>query len=77
MGNAKFIVNKVSEVVKATTDNAAFQLYNESVVKEYGNDWPLKKDTWYPINGEYGMWVIENEFPNTKGGEFINVEYIK
>ena len=76
MKSATFTVNPKLKLVKANTDNSARQLYNESVVKDYGKDWPLKKNVWYPINGFYGQWVLENEFPNFKGGEFINVVYI-
>ena len=76
MTEAIFTVDSKLKRVKANTDNSARQLYNESVVKEYGKDWPLKKNTWYPINGSYGQWVLENEFPNIKGGEVINVKYI-
>lgn len=76
MKSVKFTVNSKLKLVKANTDNSARQLYNESVVKDYGKDWPLKKNVWYPINGSYGKWVLENEFPNFKGGEFINVVYI-
>ena len=71
-----FTVNPKLKLVKANTDNSARQLYNESVVKDYGKDWPLKKNVWYPINGSYGQLVLNNEFPNFKGGEFINVVYI-
>ena len=71
-----FTVNPKLKLVKANTDNSARQLYNESVVKDYGKDWPLKKNVWYSINGSYGQWVLENEFPNFKCGEFINVVYI-
>lgn len=73
--DAKFIVDCKRNLVKATTDNAAFQLYNEGIIE----DGKHLKDTWYPINSkydEYGWWVLKNEFPNIKGGEAINVEYI-
>ncbi len=77
MTTAKFIVDGKHKRIKATTKNAAFQLYNESVVNsEDIKEWRIKKDTWYPINGSYGIWVIDNECPNFKGDEFINVEYI-
>ena len=76
MKSVAFTVNPKLKLVKANTDNSARQLYNESVVKDYGKDWPLKKNVWYPIKGSYGQWVLENEFPNFKGGEFINVVYI-
>ena len=77
MTTSKFIVDGKLKRVKATTDNAVFQLHNESIVNS--NDvkkWPMKKNIWYPINGSYGIWVINNEFPTFKGNEFINVEYI-
>ena len=78
MKSVKFTVNSILKLIKANTDNSARQLYKEGVVKDYelGKDWPLKKNVWYPINGSYGKWVLENEFPNFKGGEFINVVYI-
>ena len=78
MKSVKFTVNSKLKLIKANTDNSARQLYKEGVVKDYelGKDWPLKKNVWYPINGSYGKWVLENEFPNFKGGEFINVVYI-
>ena len=78
MKSVKFTVNSKLKLIKANTDNSARQLYKEGVVKDYelGKDWPLKKNVWYPINGSYGKWVLENEFPNFKGGEFINVAYI-
>lgn len=75
MTTSKFIVDGKLKRVKATTDNAAFQLYNESVVPNDTKK-PMKKNTWYPINGSYGKWVLDNEFPTFKGDEFINVEYI-
>ena len=77
MTTSKFIVDGKLKGVKATTDNAVFQLHNESIVNS--NDvkkWPMKKNIWYPINGSYGKWVINNEFPAFKCNEFINVEYI-
>lgn len=76
MTEAIITVNPKLKLVKANTNNSAKQLYNESVVSDYGKDWPLKKNKWYPINGSYGQWVLENEFPNTKGDEVINVKYI-
>ena len=76
MKSVKFTVNSKLKLVKANTDNSARQIYNESVVNDYGKDWALKKNVWYPIKGSYGKWVLENEFPNFKGGEFINVVYI-
>ena len=78
MNSVKSTVNSKLKLIKANTDNSARQLYKEGVVKDYelGKDWPLKKNVWYPINGSYGKWVLENEFPNFKGGEFINVVYI-
>ena len=54
MKSVSFTVNPKLKLVKANTDNSARQLYNESVVKDYGEDWPLKKNVWYPINGSYG-----------------------
>lgn len=75
MTQAKFIVDGKLKKVQATTDNAAFQLYNESVVPNDTKK-PMKKHKWYLINGSYGEWVLKNEFPTFKGGEFINVEYI-
>ena len=71
-----FTVNPQLKLVKSNTYSYSRQLYNESDVKDYGKDWPLKKNVWYPINGSYGQWVLNNEFPNFKGGEFINVVYI-
>ena len=44
MKSVKFTVNSKLKLVKANTDNSARQLYNESVVKDYGKDWPLKKN---------------------------------
>ena len=76
MKSVTFTVNPKLKLVKANTYNSARQLYNESIVKDYGKDWPLKKNIWYPINGSYGQWVLKNEFPNFKGGEFIDVKYI-
>lgn len=75
MTEATFTVNPKLKLVKANTDNAAFQLYNESVVPNDTKK-PMKKNTWYPINGSYGQWVLENEFPTFKGDEFINVKYL-
>lgn len=62
--------------VKASTDNGAYQLYNEGAVKEY-DSWPLKSNTWYNINGDYGLWVLKNLFNCHKGGEIINVIFEK
>lgn len=77
MTRSTFIVDGKLKRVKATTDNAAFQLHNESIVNSIDiKEWPIKKNTWYHINGSYGEWVLKNEFPNTKGNEYINVEYI-
>lgn len=75
MTEAKFIVDCKHKRIKATTVNSAYQLFNESIVIDY-KKWPLRKHTWYPINGSYGEWVLTHEFPNYKGGEFIKVEYI-
>lgn len=75
MTKAKFIVDGKLKRVQATTDDAAFQLYNESIVPRDTKK-PMKKHTWYPINGSYGRWVLENEFPTFRGNEFITVEYI-
>lgn len=72
---AKFIVDGKLKRIKATTDNAAFQLYNESIISNDTKK-PIKKHTWYHINGSYAEWVLKNEFPNTKGDEYIDVEYI-
>lgn len=69
--SAKFIVDCERNLIKATTTNAAFQLYNESIIKGPEHN----ENTWYPINGEYGWWVLKHEFPNTKGDEFIEIEY--
>lgn len=77
MTEAIITVNKKLNLVSANTQNSAWQLYNEGVVS---NDdipsWPPQINEWYPINGSYGLWVLKNEFPNTKGGEVINVNYI-
>lgn len=67
-----FIVDKAKNLVKGDTINSAFQLFNEGIIKDAKH----YKDVWYPINGEYGWWVLENEFPNVKGDETINVKYI-
>lgn len=75
MTRSTFIVDGKLKRVKGTTDNAAFQLHNESIVSN-DTEKPMKKNTWYHINGSYGEWVLKNEFPNTKGDEYINVEYI-
>lgn len=77
MPQATFTVSADKQMVMADTDMSAYQLYNEGVTKGPAdeNEWPMKPNVWYKIDGAYGHWVLENEFPNTKGGEMINVKY--
>lgn len=65
-------VDLKNKTVKASTENAALQLRNESVIEE---DSP-KVNITYPINGSYGLWSILNLFNTTKGGELILLTYI-
>lgn len=69
---AIIIVDLKNKTVKASTENAALQLRNESVIEE---DSP-KVNITYPINGSYGLWSILNLFNTTKGGELILLTYI-
>jgi len=67
-------VSKDKTMVKANTKNAAFQMYNEGIIS-IDEIKPIKIDQWYKIDGSYGQWVLDYEFPNTKCDEFIDVKY--
>lgn len=69
---AIIIVDLKNKTVKASTENAAFQLRNESVIDE---DFP-KVNITYPIKDSYGLWSLLNLFNTTKGGELILLTYI-
>ena len=53
---------------KACTQNAAFQMFNEGVVKVRP-----KVNEWFEITSSYGEWALESLFNTVKGGEFIVV----
>lgn len=65
-------VDLKNKTVKASTENAARQLRNESVIDE---DFPQINVT-YSINGSYGLWSLLNLFNTCKGGELILLTYI-
>lgn len=65
-------VDLKNKTVKASTENAARQLRNESVIDE---DFP-KINVIYSINGSYGLWSLLNLFNTCKGGELILLTYI-
>ena len=71
-----FTIDKKIHVLKLILLMQLFQLFNESIIKDILNEWPIKIDKWYSINDNYGWWVLKNEFPNIKGNEFIKIEYI-
>lgn len=70
-----FFVDKKKGMVMATTSNSAFQLWNEGIVGEH-DEGGMEANTWYPVS-KYGWWVLENEFPNYKQSEFIDVKIIE